>query len=67
MPRWSFNRSDMACGGTAVQLIRDRDGPHEGRWSDDVRMAMIREEWLALDRPRSWDLAAAEVEARGAS
>ena len=30
-------------------------------------MAMIREEWLALDRPRSWDLAAAEVEARGAS
>ena len=37
----------------------------DGRWSDDVRMAMIRDEWLALDRPRSWDLAAAEIEARG--
>jgi hypothetical protein len=28
-------------------------------------MAMIREEWLALSRPKSWELAAAEVEARG--
>ena len=37
----------------------------DGRWSDDVRMAMIREEWLALSRPKSWELAAAEVEARG--
>ena len=37
----------------------------DGRWSDDVRMAMIRDEWLALDRPKSWELAAAEVEARG--
>ena len=37
----------------------------DGRWSDDVRLAMIREEWVALTRPRSWDLAAAEVEGRG--
>jgi len=37
----------------------------DGQWSDDVRMAMIREEWAALVRPRSWELAAAEVEARG--
>jgi RimJ/RimL family protein N-acetyltransferase len=37
----------------------------DGRWSDDVRMAMLRAEWEALDRPRSWDLAAAEVKARG--
>jgi RimJ/RimL family protein N-acetyltransferase len=36
----------------------------DGRWSDDVRMAMIREEWVALTRPRSWDLAAAEIDAR---
>jgi RimJ/RimL family protein N-acetyltransferase len=39
----------------------------DGRWSDDVRMAMIRDEWLALDRPRSWDLAAAELTARGST
>ena len=37
----------------------------DGRWSDDVRMAMIRDEWLALTRPKSWELAAAEIEARG--
>ena len=37
----------------------------DGRWSDDIRMAMIREEWLAQDRPRSWDLASAEIDTRG--
>lgn len=37
----------------------------DGQWSDDVRMAMLRDEWEILDRPRSWDLAAAEVKARG--
>ena len=37
----------------------------DGRWSDDVRMAMIREEWLALTRPKSWELSAAEIEERG--
>lgn len=36
----------------------------DGRWSDDIRMAMIREEWAALSRPRSWELAAAEIQAR---
>lgn len=34
----------------------------DGRWSDDVRMALLRPEWEALARPRSWDLAAAEYE-----
>lgn len=37
----------------------------DGRWSDDVRMAMIHEEWTALPRPRSWELAATEVDGRG--
>jgi ribosomal-protein-alanine N-acetyltransferase len=37
----------------------------DGRWSDDIRMAMIREEWLGLARPKSWELAAAETEGRG--
>ena len=37
----------------------------DGRWSDSVRMAMLRDEWVDLPRPRSWELAAAEVEGRG--
>src|SRR5262245_21624478 len=35
----------------------------DGRWKDDVRMAMLRDEWLALERPRSWDLVARAVAA----
>ncbi len=35
----------------------------DGRWSDDLRMALLREEWEALLRARSWDLAAREYEA----
>lgn len=27
----------------------------DGRWSDDVRMALLREDWAALPRKRSWD------------
>jgi len=37
----------------------------DGAWSDDVRMAILREEWQALSRPKSWELAAAEIAARG--
>ena len=29
----------------------------DGRWADDIRMAMLREEWAALPRPRGWELA----------
>ena len=29
-----------------------------GAFSDDIRMAMLRDEWLALPRPKSWDRAA---------
>lgn len=54
------------CGFAREGVFR-RAFYQDGRWSDEVRMAMIREEWLALDRPRSWDLAAAEVEPRRAS
>jgi len=28
----------------------------DGGWLDDVRMAMLRDEWLALPRRRSWEL-----------
>ncbi len=30
----------------------------DGSWSDDLRMALLREEWAALPRARSWDLVA---------
>lgn len=39
----------------------------EGRYGDLVIMALLRDEWLALDRPRSWELVAeAEREAAAA-
>lgn len=30
----------------------------EGRYGDEIRMSMLREEWLALPRRRTWDLVA---------
>jgi RimJ/RimL family protein N-acetyltransferase len=32
-----------------------------GRWRDSALMAIVREDWEALDRPRSWDLAAQDT------
>jgi RimJ/RimL family protein N-acetyltransferase len=29
----------------------------DGRFQDDVRMAILRDEWEAIDRKRSWDYA----------
>lgn len=34
----------------------------DGRWTDDIRMAMLREEWEALPRLKSWELAAKAIE-----
>ena len=28
----------------------------DGAYSDDIRMAILRDEWLALPRPKSWEL-----------
>ncbi|MEX2183167.1 MAG: GNAT family protein [Chloroflexota bacterium] len=38
----------------------------DGMWADDVRMAILRDEWLALGRPRSWDLVARAVQTQAA-
>ena len=27
----------------------------DGVYSDDIRMAILRDEWLALPRPKSWE------------
>ncbi|HEY7526276.1 MAG TPA: GNAT family protein [Candidatus Limnocylindria bacterium] len=32
----------------------------DGRFTDVLRMSMLRDEWLALARPKSWEIAAAE-------
>ncbi len=34
----------------------------DGRWTDDIRMAMLREDWEALPRLKSWALAAKAIE-----
>ncbi len=34
-----------------------------GVFSDDIRMAMLRDEWLALPRPKSWELVATAIDA----
>jgi RimJ/RimL family protein N-acetyltransferase len=39
----------------------------DGRWSDDIRMALLRDDWAALPRPRSWELAARAIESEGAA
>jgi RimJ/RimL family protein N-acetyltransferase len=39
----------------------------DGRWSDDIRMALLRDDWAALPRPKSWELAARAIEAEGAA
>ena len=36
-----------------------------GAWQDEVRMALLRGEWAALTRPRSWDLVREEIARRG--
>lgn len=30
----------------------------DGRWTDDLRMALLRDEWAALPRRKSWELVA---------
>ncbi|MGH3993038.1 MAG: GNAT family N-acetyltransferase [Pseudonocardiaceae bacterium] len=36
----------------------------DGEFVDEIRMAMLRDEWAALTRPRSWDLVERAVQAR---
>lgn len=37
----------------------------DGAYQDDLRMALLRDEWEALPRSRSWDLAAKAAEPDG--
>jgi RimJ/RimL family protein N-acetyltransferase len=37
----------------------------DGQFLDDIRMAMLRDEWQQLSRPKSWDLVRAAARAGG--
>lgn len=38
-----------------------------GAWSDDIRMSLLRDEWSALPRRKSWELVADELAGRSAT
>ena len=52
--RRAFEKSGFQVDGTVRHHFR-----REGRWRDSLLMAILREDWQALDRPRSWELNAA--------
>ena len=58
----AFEKSGFRVDGTIRHHFR-----RGGEWRDSSLMAIVREDWEALDRPRSWELAAFEapVEPRG--
>jgi RimJ/RimL family protein N-acetyltransferase len=49
----SFEKAGFRSDGTIRHHFR-----REGRWRDSVLMAILREDWEALERPRSWDFLA---------
>jgi RimJ/RimL family protein N-acetyltransferase len=49
----AFEKSGFQVDGTIRHHFR-----RAGGWRDSVLMAILREDWQALDRPRSWDLVA---------
>ena len=42
--------------GYRVEVRRRRARFHRGQFHDVIVMAILRDEWLALERPRSWEL-----------
>ncbi len=53
--RRAFEKAGFAVDGTIRHHFR-----RAGVWQDSLLMAIVRGDWEALERPRSWDLAAAE-------
>jgi RimJ/RimL family protein N-acetyltransferase len=56
----AFEKSGFRVDGTVRHHFR-----RAGQWRDSSLMAIVREDWEALDRPRSWDLLEALSDARG--
>ena len=52
----AFEKSGFSVDGTVRHHFR-----REGVWRDSALMAITREDWEALERPRSWDLTGYEV------
>lgn len=46
--------------GYRVEVRRRRARFHRGDYHDVISMAILRDEWLAQDRPRSWELPASD-------
>lgn len=42
--------------GYRIEVRRRRARFHRGQFHDMIRMGILRDEWLALERPKSWDL-----------
>jgi RimJ/RimL family protein N-acetyltransferase len=57
-------RSYEKCGFTHEARLRSFRR-HRGEPVDDLVMSILREEWDALDRPRSWDLPPVDTAAGG--
>jgi diamine N-acetyltransferase len=53
--RQAFEKAGFRRDGTIRHHFR-----RGGRWRDSALMAILREDWEALDRPRSWELSGAE-------
>jgi RimJ/RimL family protein N-acetyltransferase len=49
----AFEKCGFKVDGTIRHHFR-----REGRWRDSALMAITRDDWRALERPRGWDLAA---------
>jgi RimJ/RimL family protein N-acetyltransferase len=58
--RRAFEKAGFQVDGTIRHHFR-----REGRWRDSLLMAIVREDWEALDRPRGWQLSAAGTSAPG--
>ncbi len=58
---FDYNERAMASyrkSGYMEEVRRRRARFHRGTFHDVVTMAILRPEWMALERPRSWDLPA---------
>lgn len=58
--RRAFEKAGFQIDGTIRHHFR-----RMGQWRDSALMAIVREDWEALDRPRSWDLAGPDGDTHG--
>lgn len=62
------NLRAQAAYGKAGFVVEGRRRHHwfaDGAYADDIWMALLRDEWLALPRLKSWELMAKAIETEG--